>query len=201
MRTGVAPSNRKVSPPLEELNGMLVTLVLIELLRNEMMVAFPPTADGHEVVAVDLDGGVVRGGGAAEDEDVVAGAEDEQIGEPVLQPLRAERRRGHQREQEHPEPFAHGPSERQLRVVDGAWCRRSVCKLGNEASAAQAGARRVSRGPVRSPRTRSTACSTRSSSTASPSRTPPGLPGRLTISVRPRTPAVPRESAARGNRG
>ena len=46
MRTGVAPSNLKVSPPLDELNGMLVMLVLIELVRNEMMVAFPLTADG-----------------------------------------------------------------------------------------------------------------------------------------------------------
>ena len=44
--TGVAPSKRKVWPPLEALKGMLVTLVLIELVRNEMMVAFPATADG-----------------------------------------------------------------------------------------------------------------------------------------------------------
>ena len=42
----MAPSNLNVSPPLVELNGILVMLVLIELVRNEMMVAFPLTADG-----------------------------------------------------------------------------------------------------------------------------------------------------------
>ena len=51
------------------------------------------------------------------------------------------------------------------------------------------------------PRTISTACSTMPFSTSSPSRTPPGLPGRLTIRVLPRTPATPRDKAARGKRG
>ena len=52
--------------------------------------------------------------------------------------------------------------------------------------------------PVLSPLTSSTACSTSLASTSSPSRTPPGLPGRLMIRVFSRTPAVPRERAARG---
>ncbi len=47
----------------------------------------------------------------------------------------------------------------------------------------------------------STACSTRSFRTVKPSRTPSALPGRLTISVFLRTPASPRESAARGKFG
>ena len=46
VRTGVAPSKRKVSPPLEELTGRLATLLLIEPVMKEMMVAFPPTAEG-----------------------------------------------------------------------------------------------------------------------------------------------------------
>src|SRR5690606_25742022 len=55
------------------------------------------------------------------------------------------------------------------------------------------------RAPGRSwspPRNWSTACRSSGSSTARPSFTPPLDPGRLTISVRPATPARPRESAA-----
>ena len=46
VRTGVAPSKLKVSPPLEALTGRLATLLPMALLRNEMMVAFPLTAAG-----------------------------------------------------------------------------------------------------------------------------------------------------------
>ena len=53
-----------------------------------------------------------------------------------------------------------------------------------------AGGRRRGSGPRRGPAA--------GSSTASPSLTPPVEPGRLTISVRPATPARPRESAAVG---
>src|SRR5262249_55713255 len=48
------------------------------------------------------------------------------------------------------------------------------------------------------PRIWSTAWTSRGSSTARPSRTPPVEPGRLTIRVRPATPASPRDSAAVG---
>src|SRR5262245_17938067 len=48
------------------------------------------------------------------------------------------------------------------------------------------------------PRTWSTACGSTSRSTASPSRTPPREPGRLTITVRPATPARPLDSIAVG---
>ena len=46
VRTGVAPSKRKVSPPLEALTGRFETLLPIELVRKEMIVALPPTAAG-----------------------------------------------------------------------------------------------------------------------------------------------------------
>src|SRR2546422_4437642 len=46
------------------------------------------------------------------------------------------------------------------------------------------------------PWTLSTVCSSTGSTTARFSRAPRGLPGRLTISVRPRMPAVPRDSMA-----
>ncbi len=46
VRTGVAPSNRKVSPPLDALTGTLATLLPMELVRNEMIVALPSTAAG-----------------------------------------------------------------------------------------------------------------------------------------------------------
>jgi hypothetical protein len=46
VRTGTPPSKRKVEPPLVALIGRLATLLPIELVRNEMMVALLPTADG-----------------------------------------------------------------------------------------------------------------------------------------------------------
>jgi hypothetical protein len=49
---------------------------------------------GNEVRAVDRDGGVGRAGGAAEEERVVALAEDEQVVQLIFEGLRAERRRG-----------------------------------------------------------------------------------------------------------
>ena len=99
----------------------------------------------HEVVAVDLDGRVVRRGGPAEHEHFVAGAEDEQIGEPVLETLRAERRRRRQREQDHPQQYAHGTSERQ----HGRFHRSVVderSQTGESTPAAQAGRQGLSRG-------------------------------------------------------
>jgi hypothetical protein len=46
VRTGVAPSKRKVSPPLDALTGRLATLLPMELVRKEMIVALPLTAEG-----------------------------------------------------------------------------------------------------------------------------------------------------------
>ena len=61
--------------------------------------------------AVNRDGRVGGRGRAAEDEDIVTGAEDEQVAEVILQCLRAERRGRRTGEQERPKQSAHGPSE------------------------------------------------------------------------------------------
>src|SRR6185312_3632226 len=64
----------------------------------------------HEVHAVDLDLRVVGGGGAAEDEDVLAGAENEQVAKAPFQTLGLERGGDHGDEQERSEGRAHGGS-------------------------------------------------------------------------------------------
>ena len=44
-------------------------------------------------------------------------------------------------------------------------------------------------------------CGTSAATTANPSLTPPGEPGKFTIRVRPRVPAIPRDNNALGNFG
>jgi hypothetical protein len=39
------------------------------------------------VIAVDLDAGILRAAGAAEEQDVIALAEDEEVGDPILEGL------------------------------------------------------------------------------------------------------------------
>ena len=178
VRTGVAPSNRKVSPPFDALTGMLETEALTELVRNEMMVAFPSTAAGMK----------------CDPWTEIAGFGE--LAEP-------------------PRKSGASPCPKMNRSV--SWSSRFCARSGAAPRAARRRLRRHGahetswemRVPqltghpwlVRLPRTRSTACWTSPPSTSSPSRTPPVLPGRFTMRVDPRTPAVPRESAARGNRG
>ena len=90
MRTGVPPSKRKVSPPLEALTGRLATLLPTALVRNEMMVPLAAHGGRDEVHAVHLDGGIVRAAGAAEEQDLLALSEDEEVGDLVLERLGVE---------------------------------------------------------------------------------------------------------------